>query len=109
MKRLTTIVIVIAEATALGSPAWGQSPPCCQGPPVVILGAPTPSAVPFEGGRYSFHQPPTFSSNFLAPGYTAPRLDIRRSLPPGPYYFTPTAPYTPAYYGYYYTPGYFRY
>jgi len=109
MKRLVAIATVLAGAAVTGSPAWAQYPPACANPPVVILGAPMPSATPFEGNRYSLYQPPTFSGNFLAPSYTAPRLYNPRYIPPGPYWYTPTFPYTPSYYGYYYTPGYFRY
>ena len=73
MKRLVTLATVLAGAAVIGSPLQAQYPPPCPNPPIVILGAPTPSAVPFEGGRYSFYQSPTFSSNFLAPSYSAPR------------------------------------
>jgi hypothetical protein len=96
---------------ALGGFAPAQRP--CQtvplGPPVVLLGAPIPDVTPFQGARYSFHQPAIFSSSYYAPSYIAPRLYNPRDPKPGPYYYTPAYSFTPGYYSYYYTPGYFRY
>jgi hypothetical protein len=68
-----------------------------------------PDIAPFQGGRYSYYQPPLFSGSFYQPSYTAPRVYTPRYPQPGPYYYTPAGSFTPAYYGYYYTPGWFRY
>jgi len=77
--------------------------------PVVVLGAPVPDVMPFQGGRYSLYQPSVFSNSYYQRSYTAPRTYYPRYPSPGPYYFTPAYSFTPGYYSYYYTPGYFRY
>jgi hypothetical protein len=90
--------------------AFAQQPTRCPpSPPVVVLGAPVPDVTPFQGGRYSFHQPGVFSNSYYQPSYTAPRTYYPRYPNPGPYYYTPVYSFTPGYYSYYYTPGYFRY
>ena len=48
-------------------------------------------------------------SSYYSPSYTAPYYSTPSYYNPGPYYYTPTYPYTRSYYGYYYTPGYYRY
>lgn len=92
--------------------AHAQYPPSPR-VPVVILGAPAPDTpqVPFLGARYSFRAAPSpsVSYSYYAPGYVAPQLFNPRYPDPGPYYSTATYPYVQSYYGYYYSPGYFRY
>jgi hypothetical protein len=70
---------------------------------------PPTSAFYFAGSSYSFHGPDSFSPGFYGAGYTAPQFYDPRYPNPGPYFYTPTFEYTPSYYGYYYTPGWFRY
>jgi hypothetical protein len=100
---LASMVVLAAAGSAM---AQNQA---CSAPPVVVLGAPVPDVVPFQGGRYSFYQPGIFSSSYYQPSYTSPRMYYPRYANPGPYYYTPAYAYTPGYYSYYYTPGYFRY
>jgi hypothetical protein len=78
---------------------------------------PGPAIVPFSGGSYSFHPPgyssyypsPTPVPSYSVPTYLSPaRYNSRYSIP-GPYFYTPTGAWTPGYYSYYYTPGFFRY
>ena len=82
---------------------------------------------PFEGAAYSFgsdgysaYYPgtPDSASRSLplpyVPSYYEPFPRAAQSLrqpfsQPGPYFYTPTPPYTRSYYGYYDTPSYFRY
>jgi hypothetical protein len=70
---------------------------------------PVPPAQIFAGGRYSLTNATTPGFTSPGPGYTAPMFYNPRYLNPGPYYYTPAPPFSPSYYGYYYTPGYFRY
>jgi hypothetical protein len=108
MMRFACPALVLFVLSAL--PAAAQQPDWrASAPPVVILGPPVASAVPFQGGRYSFYQPGVFSSSAYQPSYTAPRTYYRRYPNPGPYYYTPAYSFTPGYYSFYYTPGYFRY
>ncbi len=83
---------------------------------------------PFQGAAYSFdtserqtaYYPgtPDSASKSLGipyvPNYYGPfpraAASLRRPFyEPGPYFYTPTPPYTQSYYGYYDTPNYFRY
>ena len=84
---------------------------------------------PFQGAAYSFdaserqtaYYPgtPDSASKSLGipyvPNYYGPFPRAAASLrpptfyDPGPYFYTPTPPYTRSYYGYYDTPNYFRY
>jgi hypothetical protein len=80
---------------------------------VVLVGAvpaDTPS-VPFLGARDSFHEPrtPCAGFSYYGPGYVAPMFFNPRYREAGPYYYTATYPFVQSYYGYYYTPGFFRY
>ena len=106
MKRFAA---ALAGFLTLVGAASAQQPAPCQSPPVVVLGAPVPAATPFQGGRYSFHQPSILSNSFYQPSYGAPRSFYPRYPNPGPYYYTPAYSFTPGYYSYYYTPGFFRY
>jgi hypothetical protein len=102
-----TGVMILATAGVVHA---GSVPQARYVPPAVSLGAPVAApAVPFAGGRYSFGQPPTFHSGYNAPGYVAPQFYNPRYPNPGPYFFTPGGAWSPSYYSYYYTPGYFRY
>jgi hypothetical protein len=71
----------------------------------------TPPTSPFyfAGASYSFYGPPSFATGNYGPSYQAPRFYNPRYPDAGPYFYTPTGPYTPGYYSYYYTPGWFRY
>lgn len=105
MRHLVALLWVVTVVAA----AAAQYPP-----PAVVLGAPVPAdapPLPFVGARYSLHatQAPCQSFSFYGPGYVAPRYFNPRYTPPGPYYSLPTYPYSPSYYSYYYTPGFFRY
>jgi hypothetical protein len=76
--------------------------------------APQPPAtppLPFLGARYSFYAPRTPCQSFshYGPGYVAPQFFNPRYPDAGPYFHTPGYPYSPTYYSYYYTPGFFRY
>jgi hypothetical protein len=107
MKQIAVASVLLIAVAAV--PALAQQPVRCPSPPVVVLGAPVPDVTPFQGGRYSFHQPGVFSNSYYQPSYTAPRTYYPRYPNPGPYYYTPAYSFTPGYYSYYYTPGYFRY
>lgn len=108
MSRLLLGVVLTMAVTALPARAQYRAP-CPPGPPVVLLGAPVPDVTPFQGNRYSFDQQGTFSNSYYQPSYTAPRTFNPRWPNPGPYYYTPAYSFTPGYYSFYYTPGYFRY
>lgn len=109
MNRLVLAAgLAVILGTALADSARAQSPyvdPCYRPP----LGGPLPPKH-FVGARYSFYYPSLYSSSYYAPSYTQPTFSPGpKYLPPGPYWYTASYPFTPAYYGYYYTPGYFRY
>src|SRR5260370_33438806 len=108
MNRLLILSVLALAAAAIQATAQYRAP-CPRSPPVVLLGPPVPDVTPFQGGRYSFHQPGVFSNSYYQPSYTAPRTYYPRYPNPGPYYYTPAYSFTPGYYSYYYTPGYFRY
>ncbi len=112
MRCCATMLLAAALAVVAATAARAQAPyppPLTPPPPVVVLGTPTP-AVPFAGARYSFFQPGVISTGtFYRPDYNGIRLTPPRYLPPGPYFYTAYGPYSPGYYSYYYTPGYFRY
>jgi hypothetical protein len=72
------------------------------------------SCYPSYGPNGSF---PTYSTSYYTPGYYS-RSYAAKMIPPDfsprlsnpwPYFYTPAGDYTPGYYSYYYTPGYFRY
>jgi hypothetical protein len=70
----------------------------------------------FAGSSYSFDTPryysgylPNYSSYYYAPTPCGPVTRVPRYYDPGPYYYTPASSWSPGYYSYYYTPGYFRY
>jgi hypothetical protein len=74
----------------------------------------------FAGASYSFYTTPSTMLSYYPPGpyyhssnytpvYVYPGYYPARYYNPGPYYYTPAQSYTPGYYSYYYTPGYFRY
>jgi hypothetical protein len=130
---MTRLAMAAAVATLAGLPAIGMSParaqypgPCYY-PPAAALPPPAPVPHVFVGSSYSFYQPNVYVppvqvpfgypyagpyTSFSSPGYYyqgSVELYRSRYPDPGPYYYTRTYPYTPTYYGYYYTPGYFRY
>jgi hypothetical protein len=69
--------------------------------------APAPAV--YTGASYGFYGPSFTPGSGYAPNYVAPFFNRQRYPNPGPYYYSPTFPFTPSYYSYYYTPGYFRY
>lgn len=69
----------------------------------------------FNGSSYGLQPPgtascypPTVSYSPFYSSFYDPRLTPRYP-DPGPYWYTRTYPFVGSYYGYYYTPGYFRY
>ncbi len=61
---------------------------------------------------------PTVSTSYYTPGFYSRAYGAKNMAPPSyearngrpwPYYYTAAGDYTPGYYSYYYTPGYFRY
>jgi hypothetical protein len=68
---------------------------------------------------YALSQPPSgVSTSYYTPGYYSRSYSAKIAPPafsppqnrnPWPYFYTPAGDYTPGYYSYYYTPGYFRY
>ena len=76
-------------------------------------------AAPFVGNSYAFYGP-GYSPSYYTPSYsnyatsvlgyqTTPYRTPTLYGQPGPYYYTPAQSGTPAYYGYYDTPRFFRY
>jgi len=72
---------------------------------------------PFVGNSYSFYGP-AYTSSYYTPVYSATQSLGYQTTPhgapllyaqPGPYFYTPGQSYTPTYYGYYYSPRFFRY
>jgi len=66
----------------------------------------------------SFYGQPRVSTSYYTPGFYSRAYDAKNILPPEslarypkpwPYFYTPAGDYTPGYYSYYYTPGFFRY
>lgn len=112
MSAVAALAVVSGFAVMEGG-ARAQYPPAAPPGPVVTLGAPLPAdtpPVPFLGARYTLRTSQTCPSfSYYAPGYNAPMFYNPRYPDAGPYYYTRSYPYTPSYYGYYYTPGYFRY
>jgi len=93
--------------------SYYQAPPVA--PPL-----PFAAAQPFTGNRYAFFTPytvgvpryPTFGvPRYPVRSFSAGGIGLPRSVyyQPGPYFYTPGRAFTPGYYSYYYTPGYFRY
>jgi hypothetical protein len=104
MKRF---LMTHVASLALAGAAAAQSPyidPHYRPP----IGGPVDPPV-FSGARYSFYQPSFYSSSYYQPSYTQPTFYTPKYLQPGPYWYTPAHSFTPGYYSYYYTPGYFRY
>jgi hypothetical protein len=65
----------------------------------------------------SYYGPPRASTSYYTPGYYSrayeaknimPPESLARNAKPWPYFYTPAGDYTPGYYSYYYTPGFFR-
>lgn len=115
MNRFAAKAVVVVAMLGSGllldpvaAPAQPFGPAFTTPPPVPYV-PPVPPSQVFAGGRYSFNDPNYPGFTYYAPGYVAPMFAQPRYLNPGPYYYTPTSPYAPSYYSYYYTPGYFRY
>jgi hypothetical protein len=116
-KSLGIGVVVLAGSVLLPTRSWAQYPvyyyrqPAYYAPPQQPrqLG---PSA--FVGSSYAFAPPATPGTvvQYFEPTYSSfydPRLNPPRYAQPGPYWYTRSYPYSPTYYSYYDTPGYFRY
>jgi hypothetical protein len=78
--------------------------------------APCPSVSCYSCYTY-YNGPPRVSTSYYTPGYYSrayeaknmtPPESIARNPKPWPYFYTPAGDYTPGYYSYYYTPGFFR-
>jgi hypothetical protein len=121
-----------ASAQAPAPPATAPAPVIVYLPPSVSFYAPPqPAGTPFVGASYGFIPPSYKSGNYgpttnyyytapptyIQPPYTPmttsyyyPSGNYRQSYAnPGPYYYTAGGSWSPGYYSYYYTPGYFRY
>lgn len=96
-------------ATAQYPPACYNPPGASYLPPAIAYAPPPVPAAPYVGARYSFYGPGYYSASYYSTDYQATRFNQTRYPNPGPYYYTPTREYTPGYYSYYYTPGFFRY
>jgi hypothetical protein len=102
---------------------------CC--PPLASADSPIRY---FDGNSFSFLAPcpsvscypryavpnayPIVSTSYYTPGFYSssysakivpPPYSSNRNPTPWPYFYAPAGNYTPGYYSYYYTPGYFRY
>jgi hypothetical protein len=110
MNRITPCLLLAAAVglSAAATAAHAQYPPryCPQRSASL---RPTPPPIPYTGARYSFYSPSYYYTDYNRPDYNAPMFYNARYRNPGPYFFTPNQAYTGSYYGYYYTPGYFRY
>jgi hypothetical protein len=67
----------------------------------------------FAGSAYNFAPAPAPRTvQYFEPTYSSfydPRQNAPRYVNPGPYWYTRSYPYSPSYYSFYDTPGYFRY
>ena len=102
------------------APTYGIPAPSYFAPPSTsYYGVPNTGGMPFVGNSYSFYSP-SYSSSYYLPSFssyatqslgyqTTPYRTPTLYLQPGPYYYTPAQSYTPEYYGYYYSPRFFRY
>lgn len=97
-----------ALALAVAVSAAAQPPGCVAAPGYPPIAGPMSPHL-FVGARYSFYQPSFYSSSYYQPSYTNPTFDNPHYPQPGPYWYTPAKAFSPGYYSYYYTPGYFRY
>jgi hypothetical protein len=117
---LAFVGVLVGGISGCASARYAQP---CEAAPVAATGA-----RPFDGSAYAFGSSGSYATYYPAPDGS----DYSRSQPyvpnyygafpraaardravqfyePGPYYYTPAESFTPGYYSYYYTPGYFRY
>jgi hypothetical protein len=132
MSRLARIAIVVSVSLiipCLAAERVRAADECC--PPLATADSPIRY---FDGNSFSFLSPcpsvscypsyavpnayPQVSTSYYTPGFYSssysakivpPPYSSNRNPTPWPYYYTPAGDYTPGYYSYYYTPGYFRY
>jgi hypothetical protein len=128
MSRLSIVAIALSGLALAGVSGCASTSSCQTCYPPAAVAELEPAAKPFDGAAYAFNSPREHAANYPAPygvesslsipyvsNYYGPfpraaaQLQGRPFYQPGPYYYTPTPPYTASYYGYYDTPSYFRY
>jgi hypothetical protein len=114
-----SVILALIATLCMYAPTGNAQAPCYQ-PQVSGYQAPqffAGSSYAFSGAvsppvyySYSSHYPGSNSTYYgmYPPSYYSgyPQTTY---INPGPYYYTPAGAYSPSYYSYYYTPGYFRY
>lgn len=125
----TAVILLVGLVMSLfANPSVGATDDCC--PPLASSDSPVRY---FDGNSFSFMAPcpsmscypsyagnglPNVSTSYYTPGFYSRAYAAKNMTPPvfsfpnakpWPYFYTPAGDYTPGYYSYYYTPGYFRY